>query len=749
MPKKQTQAQPQKTSEKQQKSKKKTPEQGDVLASSVGIKNQIDTGLACFVLMGQFHEIPLNPQQLVREFTSENNAFNADTILLAAKDIGLKAKVVKTSDYARLRRTPLPAIAQDKDGHFFIVAKVSDDQVLIHNPLAGKPETLSKDEFVAKWTGHLILMTRRALLSDAMRKFDFKWFIPEIVKHRKLFGEVLLASLFVQIFALITPLFFQVVVDKVLVHHSLTTLDVLIIGLVTVALFEAVLTGVRAYVLTHTTSRIDVTLGARLFRHMLNLPISYFENRRAGDTVARVRELETIRGFLTGSALTAVLDAVFVVVFLAVMYYYAPLLTWIVMGSIPCYVALSFFVTPVLRSRIEEKFKRGADNQAFLIENINGVETVKASAVEPQMRRRWEEQLAAYVTAGFKATNLNNIASQIAQSISKLTMALTLFFGAKMVMAGDMTIGMLVAFNMLSGRVTMPILRLAQLWQEFQQIGVSVERLGDVLNTKTEVAGTTNKARMPEIKGHVKFEDVAFRYQPDLPPVLDGVAVEAKPGEVIGIVGASGSGKSTLTKLLQRLYVPEKGRVLVDGIDVATVDPAWLRRQIGVVLQENFLFNKSVRDNIALVDPAMSMERIMEAARLAGAHEFITQLPAGYDTNVGERGCNLSGGQRQRIAIARALVTNPKLLIFDEATSALDYESESIIQENMRDICKDRTVFIIAHRLSTVYNADRIIVLDKGKIIEQGSHKTLVEKDGYYAKLYGIQSGNHLKVVGS
>lgn len=709
----------------------------------------LDTGLFCLILMGQFHETALNPQQLVHEFTGSESAFTVDTILLATREIGLKARHVKTETIERLTHTPLPAIAQHKDGSFFIIAKVSAEQILIHNPYTNKPETLTHDELMDRWAGDLILMTRRALLNDALRKFDFKWFIPEIIKHRKLFGEVLLASLFVQIFALITPLFFQVVVDKVLVHHSLSTLDVLVIGLVTVALFEAVLTGVRAYVLTHTTSRIDVTLGARLFKHMLNLPISYFENRRAGDTVARVRELETIRGFLTGSALTAVLDAVFVVVFLAVMYYYAPLLTWIVMGSIPCYVALSFFVTPVLRARIEEKFKRGADNQAFLIENINGVETVKASAVEPQMRRRWEEQLAAYVTAGFKATNLNNIASQIAQTISKITMALTLFFGAKMVMNGDMTIGMLVAFNMLSGRVTMPILRLAQLWQEFQQIGVSVERLGDVLNTKTEVTNTASKARMPEIKGHIKFESMVFRYQPDLPPVLDGISLEAKPGEVIGIVGASGSGKSTLTKLLQRLYVPEKGRVLVDGIDIATVDPTWLRRQIGVVLQENFLFNKSVRDNIALSDPAMSMERIMAAAELAGAHEFITQLPAGYDTNVGERGCNLSGGQRQRIAIARALVTNPRILIFDEATSALDYESESIIQENMREICKDRTVFIIAHRLSTVYNADRIIVLDKGSIVEQGPHQKLIEEDGYYAKLYGIQSGSRLKVVGS
>jgi len=704
----------------------------------------IDTGLVCLVMMAQFHEIAVNPAQLLHEFGTEGKTFSDDEILLAAKEVKLKAKNVSTGSWERLARTPLPAIAKDNEGNYFIVAKMAEDKVLIHNPTSGKPEQLTKAEFLDKWSEQVILITRRALLGDSLRRFDFSWFIPEIIKYRRLFGEVLLASFFVQVFALISPLFFQVVVDKVLVHHSLSTLDIIILGLVCVAVFEALLSGVRAYVLSHTTSRVDVTLGARLFRHMLNLPIAYFEARRAGETVARVRELETIRGFLTGSALTAVIDAFFIVVFLAVMFYYAPLLTWIVIGSIPVYVAISFFVTPVLRKRIEEKFQRGADNQAFLIENINGIETVKASAVEPQMRRRWEEQLSAYVKAGFKAQNLNNIASQLVQMVSKVTMALTLYFGAKMVIDGDMTVGMLVAFNMLSGRATQPILRLAQLWQELQQIGVSVERLGDVLNAKNEVSGGTDKTRMPDIKGDVKFENMTFRYQADLPPVLDGINLESKAGEVIGIVGASGSGKSTMTKLVQRLYVPEKGRVMIDGIDIATVDPAWLRRQIGVVLQENFLFNKSVRDNIALSDPSMSMDRIMAAAKLSGADEFITKLPASYDTNVGERGCNLSGGQRQRIAIARALVTNPKLLIFDEATSALDYESESIIQQNMKEICKGRTVFIIAHRLSTVYNADKIIVLDKGNIIEQGTHAELLKQKGYYAKLYNIQSGKEV-----
>jgi subfamily B ATP-binding cassette protein HlyB/CyaB len=704
-------------------------------------KPKLDTGLICLALMAQFHETPINADQLKHEFTGNTQLFSTQEMLLAIKHIGLKAKQVSDINWERLQRIPLPAIAQAKDGSYFIVAKISEDKVLIHNPKTNKPSTLQKATFLKKWDQSLILMTRRALLNNALRRFDFSWFIPEIVKYRKLFSEVLVASFFLQLFGLVTPLFFQVTVDKVLVHHSFTTLDVLVFGFIVISLFETLMGALRTYILTHTTSRIDVTLGARLFKHMLSLPIAYFENRRVGDVVARVRELETIRNFLTGSALTAALDAFFIVVFLAVMFYYAPLLTWIVIGSIPFYVALSVFITPVLRGRMEEKFTRGAENQAFLVENITGSQTIKSSSLEPQMRRRWDELLSAYVKAGFKANNLNNVASQFAQLISKITMALTLWFGAHMVINGELTVGMLVAFNMLTGRVTGPILRLAQLWQEFQQVGVSIERLGDVLNAKSELTNKAQKARMPNIEGKVTFEHVTFRYQPDMPAVLDDINLEVKPGETIGIVGASGSGKSTLTKLVQRLYVPEKGRTLIDGMDIGLVDPTWLRRQVGVVLQENFLFNRSIQDNIAISDPALSMEKIIEAAKLAGAHEFITALPEGYETILVERGSNLSGGQRQRIAIARALVTQPQILILDEATSALDYESESIIQKNMREICKGRTVFIIAHRLSTVYDANRIIVMDKGRIVEEGTHKSLIAKEmGHYARLYRLQS---------
>jgi subfamily B ATP-binding cassette protein HlyB/CyaB len=402
------------------------------------------------------------------------------------------------------------------------------------------------------------------------------------------------------------------------------------------------------------------------------------------------------------------------------MYYYSPLLTWIVIGSFPFYIALSAGVTPVFRRRLDEKFNRGAENQAFLVESISGIETLKAMAVEPQMQRRWEEQLAGYVRASFAVLTVGNWASQTVQLISKLVTALTLYFGAYLVIEGNLTVGELVAFNMLAGRVAQPILRIAQIWQDFHQARLSVRRLGDILNAVAEPSYRPGRTALPAIKGAIAFEHVTFRYRLDGPEVLKEVSLQVAPGQVLGIVGPSGSGKSTLTKLVQRLYVPESGRVMIDGVDIAMVDVSWLRRQVGVVLQENVLFNRSVRENIALADPSISMDRVIAAAQLAGAHDFILELPEGYDTMVGERGSTVSGGQRQRIAIARALIGNPRVLIFDEATSALDYESERIVQENMRKIAQGRTVLIIAHRLSTVAMAHRIVTIERGRVVEDG-----------------------------
>jgi subfamily B ATP-binding cassette protein HlyB/CyaB len=459
--------------------------------------------------------------------------------------------------------------------------------------------------------------------------------------------------------------------------------------------------------------------------------------------VARVRELENIRNFLTSSALTLVIDLFFTFVFVAVMFFYSPLLTAIVLAAFPLYIGISAVATPLFRRRLDEKFKRGAENQAFLVESVTGIETLKAMAVEPQMQRRWEEQLAGYVAASFRVTNLGNTSSQAVQLVNKLMTAATLYFGALLVIDGSLSVGELVAFTMLSGRASAPVLRLAQIWQDFHQARLSIARLGDILNTVPETAFKPTRATLPAIRGDVAFEHVTFRYRIDGPEVLHDINLSVPAGQVVGIVGASGSGKSTFAKLIQRLYVPESGRVLVDGVDLAMVDIAWLRRQVGIVLQDNILFNSSVRENIALADPAMPMERIVAAATLAGAHDFILELPDNYDAIIGERGSSLSGGQRQRIAIARALATDPRILIFDEATSALDYESERIIQQNMDRIAKGRTVFIIAHRLSTVRAADRIITIERGRVVEDGTHDELIRTGGRYATLFRLQGGLH------
>jgi subfamily B ATP-binding cassette protein HlyB/CyaB len=659
--------------------------------------------------------------------------------LRAARRVGLKAKQIH-SDWQRLTATPLPAIACLKNGRFAVVARCTDERILLHDVATNRPIAMDRDAFVAQWSGGLLLCTRRRLLSVAGGPFDLSWFVPAIHKYRRLFTEVIVASFTLQLLALLTPLFFQVVIDKVLAHQGLTTLNVLAIGLLLVSLFEVVLGGLRTYLFSHTTNRVDVELGAKLYAHLQRLPISFFSMRPVGTVVARLRELETVRAFITGTALTLCIDAVFTVVFLAVMFYYSSTLFWIVFATIPAYGLLSYVVTPILKRRLDERFARGAENQAFLVESVNAVETTKAMAIEPQMQRRWEEQLAGYVDASFRSQNLGNVANQIANLISKVSVVLILWVGARAVVSGELSIGQLVAFNMLASRVSGPILRIVQLWQEFQQTRVSIAKIGEILNAPTESASATGRPALPAINGTVQLQRVTFRYAPDRAEVLKNIALDVRPGEVIGIVGRSGSGKSTLTKLIQRMYLPESGRVLVDGVDLAMVDVAWLRRQIGVVLQENVLLRRSIRENIALADPGMSLEQVVNAAKLAGAHDFILELPQAYDTLIEEHGGNLSGGQRQRIAIARALVVNPRILIFDEATSALDYESERIIQDNMKQICRQRTVFIIAHRLTAVKHADRIIVMDKGEIVETGSHRELLERKGAYADLHRHQA---------
>jgi len=695
-----------------------------------------DPGLGALVLIARVHGIAADAAQLHHAAALKNDRFEEGDLIRAGRSLGLKVRAVTVTE-DRLPNLPMPALLLDNNGEHCVLAGCDRSRALILECGATAPTVSTPAEAVSRSSGRILLFASRASLSGDLARFDFSWFIPAVVKYRRLLLEVLAVSLILQAFGLVSPLMFQVVMDKVLVNRAYSTLNIVSLALLASAIFEVLLTGLRNYVFAHTTNRIDVELGAKLFRHLVTLPLAYFEARRVGDTVARVRELENIRNFLTGQALTAAIDLVFSIVFLGVMCLYSVWLTLIVAISLPVYAGISMLLNPILRERLNQKFGRGADNQSFLVEAISGVQTVKAMALEPQFTRRWDNQLAAYVTASFRVNALSNVGQQLIQLVGKLVTVATLFLGAKLVIDGRLTVGELVAFNMMSQRVAAPVLRLAQLWQDFQQIGISMMRLGDILNSRTELP--QSRQAMPAIRGDVQFSDIRFRYRPDGQPVLNGVSLVIRAGELIGIVGRSGSGKSTLTKLLQRLYVPEHGRITIDGHDLALADPAWLRRQIGVVLQENFLFNRSIRDNIAATDPGASLDTVIQAAKLAGAHEFISEFPEGYDTTVGEHGSTLSGGQRQRIAIARALLTNPRILIFDEATSALDFETERVIQNNMQAICRGRTVIVIAHRLSAVRHAHRIVAMDKGLIVEHGSHDELMTVGGYYAHLVSLQ----------
>jgi subfamily B ATP-binding cassette protein HlyB/CyaB len=706
--------------------------------------NTVEPLLACFVLLAKFLGTPADPLQINHDRGKGDDDWTLEDLSRTARKLDLIARI-KQAAYTDLHKLPLPAICETKDGDAFILLKVEEDtelpRLLVQRPTAPRPEIISREDFEPAFCGRLLLMTSRQKVAGENRPFDISWFIPALVKYRKPLRDVLIASFFLQLMGLISPIFFQLVIDKVLVHQSLTTLNVLAFGLAVVLIWETGLSALRNWLFAHSTNRVDSELSSRMFRHLLNLPLSYFEARRVGDSVARVQELANIREFLTSNAVTVVIDLFFTIVFFAVMLVYSPFLTLIVTLSIPIYVIISAVISPSLRTLLDEKFRRGAENQSFLVESVSGVGTLKSMAVEPQMRDRWERQFSGYTATGFQVMSLANIGSHLIQLVSKLTTVFILYFGAKAVIAGELSVGALVAFNMLSGRVAAPILRLSQLWQDFQQVRISVDRLGDILNAPAEPEHNPTRASLPAIKGRIEFDKVRFRYRPDAPEALRGISLDVNAGEMLGIVGPSGSGKSTLTKLVQRLYVPEQGRVLVDGVDLALVDPAWLRRQIGVVLQENILFNRTVRENISLADPTRPMDAVIAAATLSGAHEFVLQLTHGYDTVIDERGGNLSGGQRQRLAIARALIGDPRILILDEATSALDAESEEVIQNNLRSIAKGRTVIIIAHRLSAVRQCNRIITIEAGEITEMGTHNDLIKARGRYADLYRRQMG--------
>ena len=701
-----------------------------------------DYGLNALAMVAAFHRTACDVHQLAHELGLGQNPSTPSEIVRAARMLGLRARVLSKQRKERLRTAPLPAIVGLKEGGFAVLGRRGDDgRIRIVEPVKRSFEIQPTDDFAAKWDGTVILVTRRAPPEGAAREFGLNWFRPSIWRYRRPLASVLLASLFVQLCGLITPIFFQITIDKVLVHKGYSTLFLVIGGLIVLGLFQVILQYFRSYTLSHTTSRIDVELGTKLFDHLLRLPLAYFESRPAGITVARVRELETIRNFLTGQGLTSALDLLFTILFIVVLFIYSTTLATVVIVSLPFYALVATLIRPALREKVKERFNRSAINNQFLVESVIGIQTIKALAVEPVLRSYWEERLAAYVRTSFEAAMLAAVGQNSIQYINKLTSAIILFLGAKAVINGELTVGAFVAFNMIMNQVTAPILRLSQLWQDFQQVKISVDRLGDVLNHPTE-GRPLAQANLPPAKGAMQVKDVVFRYRPDLPEVLKHVSIDIPAGQLVGVVGPSGSGKSTFTKLLQRLYAPEGGQILVDGIDIAQVDAAWLRRQIGVVLQENVLFRRTVHENIALANPGMSRAQVIAVARLAGADEFINSMSLGYDTVVEEFGANLSGGQRQRIAIARALATNPRILIFDEATSALDYESEKIIRENMKHIVRNRTVIVVAHRLAAVRECDRIIAFRDGQIVDDGLHQELIaDPTSVYGRLWRIQIG--------
>lgn len=655
----------------------------------------------------------------------------------AADYLGLKSQVT-TLHTQVLDSLPLPALIEHDHG-WKVITQVSEGHWTFYDPSTQQQHTQSLSLNPPHQEHKVILLADEQLISKEV-KFGLSWFTPSILRQKSQLRDVFFYAIALQVFTLVSPMLFESVIDKVLVGRSLSSLHVLALAMLALAVAEPLYSYLRNKVFGHLASQVNAELSGRLYRHLVGLPLTYFKQRQTGQIIARVREMAQIRQFLTGSTLMLLLDLIFVTVFIAVMFHYASTLTWLVIGSLGIYFVLWLIAGPMIRKRVESEYESDANATTFLTEAVTGIETIKTTATEHRFIEQWQRILSQQLNRSFDAQKSGLVAGQAIALVQKLTAALLLWWGVNAVLKGEITPGQLVAFNMLAGHVTQPVLRLAQIWQDFQHTLIALRRVGDILDEPRENS-KQGLASVPKLEGSIEFSSIRFRYHEDAPEVLANLSLKIKPGQFIGVTGPSGSGKSTLTRLLQRLYVPQHGQVLVDGMDLAIADPVSLRRNMSVVLQESILFSGSVADNIRLCKLQASDEEIRHAAQLAGALEFIEGLPHGFNQPVGEKGAALSGGQRQRIALARALLVDPRILLLDEATSALDYNSEAAIMSNMDEICRDRTVISIAHRLNTIRHADNIFVLDKGQVAESGTHDELVARQGLYAKLWQQQVG--------
>jgi len=693
-----------------------------------------NTALIGIEIISKFYGVPIDIESVRKRYFIEEEP-SIPEVLRILKDHGFKARYKKFKSFQEIQKYPFPMIAVLNNSIYSVLLGVKEDKTLYFDCVNKKPAQVKLEEFLNIWDYEAIVLYPKLKQTDIF--LNFKWLFNEFFKYKTVFSEAILASLFIQIFALVTPLFIQIIIDKVLPHYAVSTLQVIGLAFLIVILFDGFLNLMRNYLLYHTANKIDAGLGAKVYRHLLSLPFRYFETRKVGNIISRVRELENLRQFMTSISLTLSLDTVFSVVFIAIMLIYSIILTIIVLIFIGIVALISYFATPSIKQRLDDRFQKGAHMHAFLVESITGIQTVKSSAVEGKMMKNWEDYLGQYIFSSFKLSNFANVVFSVSQTLQKLMILVVIYLGVSQVFENKLTIGQLVAFQMFASQLTMPILRLVHMWQDFQQAKLSLERLGDIINTPAEISGTAIKP--VDIKGEIVFKNVSFRYSIDLPEVLKNISFKIQPGMLVGIAGRSGSGKSTIGKLIQRLYLPNEGSILIDGVDIKQIDPLFLRSRIGIVLQENFLFSGTVKENIAIAKPQATMEEIINTAKLADAHEFISEMPLGYDTVIEERGESLSGGQKQRIAIARALITNPRILILDEATSALDYESEKVIHETVRKLKEKLTILFISHRLSFMRECDFVLVIDKGRLVEMGTHDTLIKNKTFYAYLYKQQ----------